>query len=293
MKINQIYSALHGRVLKSASNNTKGKEKNLSQAGQFYKKLCRGNFPKEALFHVLQDGSLTLETALVFPLFLFAAATMVSLFLMMQVQFTIGNALDRAVADTALLRKVSETKAEVLLKAAFYKELARQKGKISLVQYGAAGFSWKGTKVDCENIDALVAYEIRFPIRFFGKAAWKVAESCRMHRWTGFLQGKSDSTQEAWVFVTPTQSVYHSNRDCTHLKLSVKSMAAAKLKKNSKYGPCGHCTKGEKMGTTVYVTEEGDCYHFQIGCSGLKRTIYMIAKAQAADMKPCSRCGGR
>ena len=42
----------------------------------------------------------------------------------------------------------------------------------------------------------------------------------------------------------------------------------------------------------LYVTEEGECYHYKIDCSGLKRTVYMINKSQIEGKGPCSRCGG-
>lgn len=249
---------------------------------------------KEALFHALPRGSLTLEAALVLPLFLFAVATLLSLFLMMQVQYTVGNALDGAVADTALLRKESEKKVENMTKAAFYKELTVQNCPLSRIQFGAAGFSWKGTKVDEAYIDAQVTYCIKFPISFFGKKTMEVSDGCRMHRWTGRRKEDGAGDGEEWVFVTPAQKVYHVSRECSHLKLSVKAVGAEKLKQEGfNYDPCGHCTKGQKMGATIYITAEGACYHYRLDCSGLKRTIYMIPKKQVGNKKPCSRCGGK
>ncbi len=62
----------------------------------------------EALSYALLNGSLTLEAALILPLFLLGSAVILSLFLMMQVQYSVANALDRAVADTALLCRIGE-----------------------------------------------------------------------------------------------------------------------------------------------------------------------------------------
>ena len=71
-------------------------------------------------------------------------------------------------------------------------------------------------------------------------------------------------------------------------------VGAEKLKQEGfNYDPCGHCTKGQKMGATIYITAEGACYHYRLDCSGLKRTIYMIPKKQVGNKKPCSRCGGK
>lgn len=255
-----------------------------------------GTISREALFHALPKGALTLETALVLPLFLFAAVTILSLFLMIQTQYIVGNSLDLAVADTALLRGKAPKQVEALTKAAFYKELTVQKCPLSLIKGGAAGFSWTNTHVDDAYIDTSVTYHIRFPIRFFGISTMKVSDNCRIHRWTGSQEKKMDSKGERWVFVTPTQSVYHESRVCSHLKLSVRSVKVSSLKKGgNSYVPCGHCAKGKARGDggTVYVTAEGDCYHYRLDCSGLKRTIYMVKISQTKGKGPCSRCGGR
>ncbi len=250
------------------------------------------NSPLEALFHALQKGSFTLEASLILPFFLFAAAALLSLFLMMQVQYTVKNALDQSVADTVLLRDESEKKVENLTKTAFYKELVKQKSILALIQGGAAGFSWKGTKVDSAYVDAFVTYRLKFPIYFWGKRSIKVSDSRRMHRWTGRLREQTGNEKEDWVFVTPNQSVYHKSRSCSHLKLSVKAVNASKLGLSPNiYTACGHCTKGQQSGTVVYVTEEGKCFHYRIDCGGLKRTVYMIKKKEAGNKRPCSRCG--
>lgn len=258
----------------------------------FKGKNLKSNIRTEALFHVLLRGSMTVETALTLPIFLFAMAMILFFFVVMQIQYIVGNSLDKAVAETALLREVSETEAENLTKAAFYKELAVQKCPLSRIEFGIAGFSWENTKVD-DSIDALVTYRVKFPFGFFGKTTIKLSDGCRIHRWTGYQGNGGKSEDQEWVYITPTDSVYHGSQECTHLKLSVKSVSAAKLKKEWKgYTPCGHCAKEGNVGAVVYITSEGKCYHVKIDCSGLKRTVYRIPKKQVGNRKPCSRCGG-
>lgn len=267
-----------------------GKEKKGSLRQIYFKRKPRGQgSPGEALFDVLLRGSMTLEAALIFPLFLFSAAALLSLFLMMQTEYAVENALNRAVSDTALLGEMPEQRVKNLTKAAFYKELVGQNCPLSLVQGKAAGFSWKGTKVDNAYLDAKVIYRLKLPINFFGKHTMQVTAACRMHRWTGKIQEGQGENQEEWVYVTPNQSVYHKSRECTHLKLSVTAVWAVQLKQGA-YHPCGHCTRGQKKGAVVYVTDEGGCYHYQAGCSGLKRTLYMVKKSQIPEKRPCSRC---
>lgn len=260
----------------------------------FQGKKVKSNTTPEALFHVLLRGSMTVETALALPIFLLAMAMILFLFVVMQIQYIVGSSLDKAVSQTALIREISGAEAENLTKAAFYKELTAQKCPLSQIELGIAGFSWKSTKADDSYIDALVTYRVKFPFGFFGKMTVKLSDGCRMHRWTGYQGNGEKNKDQEWVYITPNGSVYHESPDCTHLKLSVKSISSAKLEKELKnYVPCGHCTKGGKAGAVVYITSEGDCYHVKIDCSGLKRTIYRIPRNQVGNKNPCSRCGGK
>ena len=84
---------------------TRKEKKKISLRQKSWKEIKSGAFvPWEALFHALREckGAMTLEAALVFPLFLFAVITVLSLFLMMQTQYIVADSLDLAVAETAL-----------------------------------------------------------------------------------------------------------------------------------------------------------------------------------------------
>lgn len=41
----------------------------------------------------------------------------------------------------------------------------------------------------------------------------------------------------------------------------------------------------------LYITNQGDCYHKDLGCSGIKRTVRMIRLSEVGTRRPCSRCG--
>ena len=116
--------------------------------------------------------------------------------------------------------------------------------------------------------------------------------NCRMHRWTGNQDGAENREGKEWVYLTPTQNVYHIRKDCSHLKITIQSVTAnGTIQK--KYQPCGHCVRKKKPGAMVYITSEGDCYHMKIDCSGLKRTVYMVLKEQVKTKRACARCGGK
>lgn len=269
-----------------------GKENEESSLRQNYIEKSYGCSPPKALFHALLPGSLTVEAALALPIFLFAMIMILFLFRMMQVQYLVGNSLDQAVAEASLFGGLSQKEAENLAKAMFYKELAVQKCPVSGIELGAAGFSWNSGKGDSDFIDLSVSYRMRFPLNFFGRRSLSFSNSCRMHRWTGNQDGAENREGNEWVYLTPTQNVYHIRRDCSHLKITIQSVTAnGTIQK--KYQPCGHCVRKKKPGAMVYITSEGDCYHMKIDCSGLKRTVYMVLKEQVKTKRACARCGGK
>ena len=115
--------------------------------------------------------------------------------------------------------------------------------------------------------------------------------------WTGYDVTinipEGDEAQDV-VYITEYGSVYHESLDCTHLKLSIRevSLEEAKQARNEsggRYAECSKCKKKLFQGT-VFIGRDGDCYHYDRGCSGLKRTIYTITRQQASNYSPCSRC---
>ena len=242
-----------------------------------------------ALFCFFSRGSLTMETALILPLFLFAMVTVLFLFRVLELQYIIGEALDKAVAEVALQREEPPQKVENSVKRLFYKELAKENGEISMIDQEWAGFSWENSSTNETYIDMKVAYQVKLPGWILKDQMLAVTECSRSRRWTGMSGAGKNSGSGEWVYITPEGSVYHRNRDCTHLKLSIQSVTVETAKN---YRPCELCVEGNAVTPFVYITKEGKCYHTKLNCSGLKRTIYMIPLMQAEERSPCSRCGG-
>ena len=120
-----------------------------------------------------------------------------------------------------------------------------------------------------------------------------ITQSATCRRWIGFTKLETD---EMYVYMTPEGSVYHLYDDCTHLKLSIQctSLEKAKVLKNNygaTYRPCLLCD--EKTGLLTYITLEGDCYHWDRNCSGLKRTVRQVPISEVKGVGCCLRCSAR
>lgn len=201
----------------------------------------------------LQKGSLTVEAALVLPFFLLVLLAFFSF-------------SDRYAQNMKLL---SETAAE-----------ARQVG----VLQGASGFKNSGRIVIQKNTKA----ENLFKIPFIMEKSMTGRAVCRA--WIGF-QGLEE--EESRVYITPGGSVYHLYADCTHLDLSIRQVSfsyagTAKNQYGEKYRRCELCR--EKFCSLVYITDEGNCYHSEKTCSGLKRTVQCVPISEAFGRSCCLRC---
>lgn len=224
------------------------------------KKSRFGKFQKgrRASFYSSARGSVTLETALILPFFLCAAAALLYLFAFTSVQAREG-------------RKLME-RAELLAVTAW------QNSADPYVRlYGAdqAAFSFLGYS-------------------FGGNAAVRKAA---VRAWVGYTGESFDNrAREEIVFFTPEGSVYHRSRDCSYLRLSVRivsygSVGDERNHSGGKYAPCESCIPNGRTGV-VYITDYGNRYHSTQSCPGLKRTVMAAPLSQAGGRRCCSRCAG-
>ncbi len=162
---------------------------------------------------------------------------------------------------------------------------------------GSSGLELWGTRLsDTGNeADLVLASQVGPMSPLAGFKPFYLVNRCYVRLWTGYDVTAKEEEAE-YVYVAENGTVSHKDRNCTHLTLSVHSAAgeeAGKLKNQwgQKYGPCDKCGKGE-MPDTVYVTDEGICYHYREDCSGIKRTVTSLTAGEAAGYPSCSRCGG-
>ena len=296
--------------------------------GQTNKKQSMANSLRANL-HVLQEngtvkrassfvsrklkGSLTVESALVLPFFLFFILQIMSAINMIGMQSrlsaalhqtgnqmafagyaykkTVGSALPEGIASVALTALYAENQ--------ILDYVGRDYLNKSCMKNGAAGLKFTGTSIMEHNdlIEIQISYQIEpiFPIMRFSSFS---ASQCYYGRaWTGYdvENGISDLTEEdPMVYVTETGTVYHTNRNCTYLNPSVEAISASDIgssrnESGGKYYACEICGSTRAEGT-VYITSQGNSYHCTMSCSGLKRTIYTIPLSQTNGRGQCSKC---
>jgi hypothetical protein len=177
----------------------------------------------------------------------------------------------------------------------FRKELAQYTLPGKYVSGGSVGISLLGSSYEGSEVSLHATYTMKLPIAFFGWKGFVVGQESAVHKWIG---DRDDGQQTDYVYVTETGSVYHRNRNCSYLDLSIRTANRANVdrmrnKSGHKYYACSDCAAKNTTSALVYITDYGTCYHTNLSCSGLKRTVYLVALSEVGSKGPCSRCGGK
>ena len=278
-----------------------------------YNKSLKIPYEKKTLCNILHRGSMTVEAAIIMPVFLFAILNMLSIIDLIRVHSNIQAAMTETAKEMATYGYAYDTftdgENDSLVMSLLGKELAKNKIKDiagreylnhSGIKGGSDGLWFIKTDVMYENdmIDLIVRYRVS---PFFKIAPWKdifLINRCKVHAWTGYdLSYKKDSDtleNETIVYVTEYGEVYHRTRTCTHLKLSItaidkSALASERNEYGEKYSKCDKC---RKYATTdvYYITNMGNKYHTSLSCSGLKRTVRELPFSKVR-LPACQKCG--
>lgn len=255
-------------------------------------------------------GSMTLEAACVLPWFLFAMLAVMQFFKIITVSSAVLAGMQDTAKDMAAYAYIRElgvsagdgVAADLLtggLSAAYAKNSVERKASFS-ENDGTLHF-WKSSFMKNDIIDIAVTYSAKNTYTLLPIPNVKSALRARVRAWTGRdgngstgSDGSVEETDEETVIVTATGHVYHKDENCTHIKLSIRSVGRDEVrslrnKSGAKYTACEHCRGG---GANVFITDYGTHYHSSVSCSGLKRTLTRVPLSELEGWRACSKCGG-
>ena len=180
-------------------------------------------------------------------------------------------------------------------------ELGEEYISSSPLRNGMSGLNFFGSTLskDSDIVDIKLSYPVETPFDLVGAGSFYMAERFYGHLWNGYeIEGTGGSLdQEQIVYITEDSEVYHVTTSCTHLKLSVRGVEYADVPEcrnngGGRYSPCEVCASGDRP-DIVYITSEGDRYHYSSECYTLTRTYSAVPLSDVEEShRPCSRCGG-
>lgn len=147
-----------------------------------------------------------------------------------------------------------------------------------------------------QMVDMVLRYQVEIPYLPGDFFELLCVQRVRIRAFTGFMPMKQgEESAEELVYITETGTVYHTNKYCTHLNLSIRAVDnrnIATLRNNNggKYYACELCNGTPEASGIVYLTVHGDRYHGSTDCQGLKRTWTAIPLSQVGERRECTRC---
>lgn len=264
------------------------------------------------------QGSMTVEAAIVLPLFLFFFLNLLWIMEIYNLQSTLQMALrecgneiciyahayDRLVDEEedsgleALLENISfsylfvKGYVEDYAGAEFLENAPVTGGKDGLI-YADSSILQKD-----DVVDLVVSYRAEpfISIAGFTRAFFYVRYYARA--WTGYdVTAPKEGGDEISVYVAENAKVWHWDKECSHIRLDIRVCEFDALDKlRNTYGECYKecelCVAGQS--DSVYITPDGNRYHYSGICRGLRRTIYIMTLSRAEELyRECSRCESR
>lgn len=308
-------------VKKLKTHQKKSSPKRHNDYHNFAQKNCPNKFNADAikgisLFASLPRcvvASMTVEAAIVLPLFLFfflnLGCAIELIRLHGNLEFALCDIGNRMAVYGYVLSGVEqenewvEELKDVVLSYTYVKKeivdyLGEQYLEESPIEKGMDGLLFLESEIfgeeDC--FELVVTYQVDPFSNVAGFGSFRMANRYYGHVWNGYqIPGTDDGdVKEDVVYVAENGSVYHEDRNCSHISLSVREVSLQKAYESrnvngGKYEPCVKCKNAGAM-EKVYITDEGESIHYKKDCAALKRTVYALNLKNAGRYQPCTRC---
>lgn len=272
----------------------KKKGERLFMANHFHK---HSGIQTERVSSFISKGSITLEAALVVPIFFFAILGLSFVLEMMAIQTTIHHALHNVGKELAQEAYTSLSVSANEVEQRVRKCIGVERMESSMIRGGANGLDCSGSRVDVFStiLELSTCYELEIPVLMFDIPIVSCEDKVRVKGWTGYATGTLTEGAQEIVYVTDYGLVYHRDASCTYLDMSVRavgeeSIESLRNQSGGKYYPCSACSKDLSVSPTWYVTDYGDRYHSSLDCKKIKRNIYAIPLNEAYGLGGCSKC---
>ena len=259
---------------------------------------------RTSFFASLFPASLTVEAALELPVFFILAAIVLQYACVMRTAAQYSGSLTTTAQEMAIAAYKEEYgDASHIIRAALSDTWASSQVISTAADKGAvrnASFLNSSYLKDNDFIRLVLSYQpkpkyslISLPFTFFvQKAVVRGWVGKKGH--SGKHQDKDKEDQDHHtVYVTEHGSVYHTNPDCSHLKVTIipvteKQLKVARNTSGGKYKKCPYC--GNHPTGQYYVDPYGNCWHTSVTCPSLKRTVHETDLEECGHMHECKDC---
>ena len=256
---------------------------------------------RRAFSSVSFSGSLTVEAALVLPVFLGAILMLTGVFQVMTVYEEVNSYLCTTGRKLAAYSEANDGIESTDLYKLFYADMKNSGINSEHIVGGSAGLMPVMTK-EAELIKIKITYAVKVQGYFRQSGKVILNDWVYVYPWLGAPSGAVGDTvgsdKNGSVYVAENGGVYHKDENCSYLALSIhqcglQDVGHLRNEYGAKYVQCERCGKYASGNETIYITDSGRAWHSDRQCSGLKRELHTMTQDEAdkKGLRPCSRCG--
>lgn len=266
-------------------------------------------------------ASMTLETALVLSLFIFAAVSLILPMKIMNTERRVQAGLEAVGEDFCRYAYIQDAVINGNLVSipgaddfakGFCKNLsagvAAGYAQVRAMEHGDTGniisvnMLRSAIREDGETFDLVLDYEIRMPFPVLGLGSLSRTARCSRRAWIG-KAGKDEGTgkdgekkEDEIVYVGKGSTRYHRNRGCHYLSnaLSAVSYDNVENRRNEngkRYYACAVCGRGAGTGSVVYILPSGTSFHTTKNCTAIIAYVKAVPLSEVEYLGACSYCG--
>lgn len=272
---------------------------------------------------MLSEASMTLETALCFPLFLYFSVALLQPVIWLDRQRRVQAETEifcERLSEICYLKgldeeirpdsRESDTAEEMPAELELLAEVSAALWLKGRVQKHAEGAVIRKVQVpdDENNVVLILSYEETVP--FFPAVSGKISmgAAARRRSFTGIFgklgskgedsgNGDEEGLKEVMVYVGASMGRYHWSRDCHYISNQYQAVSASEaehLRNNvgKRYVPCSRCGKNPGSGT-VYITPSGEHYHTRKSCTAMVSYVRSMPLSEVEHLGACSYCERR
>lgn len=238
------------------------------------------------------NASMTVEAAIVTPIFLFAVFMYIFLIRLVGCQDDVQWALTRVAKEASYENAIKDSelfKSKTYLAAKMSKYLDGSNMKIR--------FSKSRIMEENDEIDLIAEYEVALPIALFSIRQVPMKQRVRTRAFTGVERRTDKVPSQREVYITESGRVYHLSPDCTYLKPSIskvqfRDLEGLRNENGGKYKACRSCCAGINFvdKSLVYIANYGERYHSKSTCSKIQHTVLKVDISEVGNRLVCSKC---
>lgn len=270
-------------------------------------------------------GSITVETAVILPIFLIAIISFHVYFVLFNYQNVLQNSINNTakaiarysyiidksgeITDYEKLENELDIDKDILVSGintgyAWNKIMTNEVKKYtnnSYIKGGTSGLVISGSRIGKRDGEDYIFVKYKMSFKIMDGISYNInlRNSCHFREWIGETISEKKESDSTVVYITKKGRVYHITSECTYIKFNLKTVRYGDvyLVKNNdgkSYSKCGKCVLGEPaINSIIYITGSGVTFHANKNCSYIKRDAIPIEISKVGNRKLCSRCNSK